>query len=60
MSKKQGEQNIRKITKVGGNHTYSITLPIGMIRKLKWQTGQKVELKIDEKSKRIIIEDWKK
>ncbi len=28
MSRKQGEQNIRKLAKVGGGVTYSITLPI--------------------------------
>ncbi len=41
MAKKEGEENIRKLAKVGGGHTYSITLPIEAIRKFRWQEGQK-------------------
>jgi len=36
MGLKQGEQNIRKLAKVGGGHTYSVTLPIEAIRKFGW------------------------
>jgi len=50
------EQNIRKIYK----HTksYAITLPIGVIRELKWQEGQK--LVVEKKGKGIYIQDWPK
>lgn len=63
------QRNIRKLTKVGNGKTYSVTLPIEMVRKLKWQQRQKVypvgncptgvELELDEKRKRIIINYWK-
>ncbi len=35
---KQNERNIRKLSKVGGGATYSITLPIEGVRKLGWFT----------------------
>lgn len=60
MSRKQGEQNIRKLSKVGGGATYSITLPIEMIRKFKWKEKQKLIVEMDEGGQRIIIRDWKK
>ena len=53
-------KNIRSLNKVSGGKSYSITIPVDLIRKWKWQAHQKLELKIDEKNKRIIIEDWKK
>ena len=52
------EKNIRKITKTGIT-SYSVTLPIEMVRKLKWKQTQKVEFELDEKRERIIIKDWK-
>ncbi len=58
MAKKEGEENIRKLAKVGGGHTYSITLPIEVIRKFRWQEGQKLQVKVDEKNKKIILKDW--
>ncbi|MFH1326375.1 MAG: AbrB/MazE/SpoVT family DNA-binding domain-containing protein [Candidatus Falkowbacteria bacterium] len=58
-SKKQGSENIRKITKVA-KHSYAITLPIGIIREWGWKEKQKVELIIDDRKKEIKIRDWKK
>ncbi len=60
MAKKQGEQNIRKLSKVGGGATYSITLPIEIIRKFKWKEKQKLVVEADTKKKVIIIKDWEK
>jgi bifunctional DNA-binding transcriptional regulator/antitoxin component of YhaV-PrlF toxin-antitoxin module len=60
MARKQGEQNIRKLSKVGGGVTYSITLPIEIIRKFKWKEKQKLVVEADIKKKVIIIKDWKK
>ena len=60
MALKQGEQNIRKLAKVGGGVTYSITLPIEAIRNFGWQEKQKLEIEVDNKNKRLIIRDWKK
>lgn len=48
---------VRKLTKVGGN-SYSVTLPINVIRHFGWKEHQKLQLKIDGENRRIIIEDW--
>lgn len=53
-------RNIRKLTRMGGGHSFGITLPIGTMRKFGWRERQKLELKIDEKKKTVLIKDWKK
>ena len=58
MGLKQGEQNIRKLAKVGGGHTYSVTLPIEAIREFEWIEGQKIQVEVDKKNKRLILKDW--
>lgn len=50
------DQNIRKIFKL--NKSYAVTLPISVIRELKWQRGQK--LLVEKKGKGIFIKDWEK
>lgn len=60
MALKQGEQNIRKLFKVGRGSSYAVTLPISAIRKFKWQEKQKVVIEADAKRKRLVIKDWKK
>ncbi|HDH31688.1 MAG TPA: AbrB/MazE/SpoVT family DNA-binding domain-containing protein [Candidatus Wolfebacteria bacterium] len=50
-------RNIRKITKMAGGSSFGITLPIEMIRKLKWREKQKVVAKL--RGKKITIVDWK-
>jgi hypothetical protein len=57
--KRLGENLVRKLSKVGG-FSYGLTLPIDVIRKFKWRERQKLQLTVDEKRKRIIIEDWEK
>ena len=59
MAKKQSEKNIRKLCKVGGGATYSVTLPIDIIREFGWQTKQKIVIEANQKRKQIIIKDWK-
>ena len=54
--RKLEDRNIRKILKRGDS--YTITLPIDMVRELKWRERQKLVLKMS--GKKIIIEDWKK
>jgi len=54
------EQNIRKITKMGGGKSYGITLPISFIRELKWRERQKIVVEFDKRRKRLIIKDWEK
>ena len=57
--KKLGENLVRKLTKMGSGASYGITLPIDVVRKFKWRERQKLQLTVDEKRQRIIIEDWK-
>jgi len=52
------QENIRKIQQAGKKGSYHLTLPIKIMRKLKWRQGQKVVVK--RVSERIVIEDWKK
>ncbi len=52
--------NIRKITKLSGGKSYGITLPISVIRDLKWKERQKVVVEYDKRRKRIVIKDWEK
>lgn len=50
------ERNIRKITKVAGGSSFSITLPIEMVRKLGWRERQKVVVTM--RGKKLSIQDW--
>lgn len=47
----------RSLYKTGGGKTYTVTLPIDIIRELKWQSKQKVEVR--RNGDRIMITDWK-
>jgi len=49
------DKSIRKLTKLGGK-SIAVTIPIEIIRKLKWQERQKVVVKL--RGKKITIEDW--
>ena len=55
--RKQSEQNIRKLTKLG-NKSLAVTLPIELVKRLKWKEKQKV--KVIAKGRHLIIKDWKK
>ena len=55
--RKLGERSIRKLIKLG-NGSIAVTLPIELVRMLKWRAKQKVVVK--RRGKRLIIEDWKK
>ncbi len=55
--RKLGNQNIRKITKVGGGASFAVTLPIEYIRKLNWRERQKVVVNL--RGQKITIEDWR-
>ncbi len=54
--RKLENKNIRKLTKTGGK-SIGLTLPISLVRKLKWRERQKVV--VSQKGNKIIIEDWK-
>jgi len=58
--RKISEQNIRKLTKMGGGRSFGITLPISFIRQLKWRERQKLVVEFDKARKRIIVKDWNK
>ena len=51
-------RNIRKLGKTGRGASVSVTLPIEIIRELKWKAKQKVVVK--KRGKGIYIEDWEK
>lgn len=47
---------VRNLTKIAGGTSYAVTIPIGYIRKMKWRSKQKLEIKLYKD--RIIIRDW--
>jgi antitoxin component of MazEF toxin-antitoxin module len=51
------ERNIRNLLKVARGNSYGITIPIDMVRKLKWRAGQKVEVKLSKNQ--LVVRDWK-
>lgn len=55
--KKESEKNIRKLTRVG-RASIAVTIPVEMVKKLKWKERQKVVLNL--RGSKITIEDWKK
>lgn len=55
--RKLEEKNIRKLTKMGGGRSMGLTLPIEIVRGLKWRERQKI--KVRKSGKKIILEDWK-
>ena len=50
------DKNIRKIFKSGDS--YAVTIPIEIVRELKWREKQKVVVK--KRGKGVIITDWTK
>ena len=55
--RKLSEINTRKLQKSSGS--YYLSIPIEIIRSLKWKEGQKLVVKKLGRTK-IVIEDWKK
>jgi antitoxin component of MazEF toxin-antitoxin module len=55
--RKLEDKNIRKLLKNSGGSVL-VTLPIEMIRELKWQDKQKVV--VTKHGEGILIKDWKK
>lgn len=53
------DEKIRKLQNAGRG-SYTISLPIQGIRKLRWRENQKLVVEFDERRKRFIIKDWKK
>jgi len=57
MRRKLNDKNIRKLSRIG-DKSIGLTLPIEIVRELKWREKQKVVVK--KVGKNIIISDWKK
>ena len=51
------EREIRSLTKSSGGRSYTVTIPLEYIKKLKWRAKQKLEVTMYRD--RIIIKDWK-
>jgi hypothetical protein len=56
-NKKAEERNIRKLTRIA-KRSIGITLPIELVRELKWREKQKVIVKKVRGG--VLIKDWKK
>ncbi len=57
--RKLEDENVRSLYKTSNGKSYGVTLPLAAVRMFRWQSKQKLQITIDEKKKRIIIEDWK-
>ncbi|MCA9342922.1 hypothetical protein KC950_02835 [Candidatus Saccharibacteria bacterium] len=55
-ARKDGEQDVRSITQ-NSSGTYSVSLPIGLIRQLRWQRNQRVTIK--KQGNKLVITDYK-
>lgn len=57
-TRKLEEHNIRKLKRTGkGNSgSFSVTIPVELVRELKWKEKQKLVFK--KRGKGILIEDW--
>ena len=56
-NKKAEERGIRKLTKIG-KKSVGLTLPIELVRGLKWREKQKVVVKRVKGG--LVIRDWRK
>jgi len=57
---KRATKPVRKLTKIGGGKSYSISLPVTAIKRFGWKERQKLTVTADLKNKRFIIRDWKR
>lgn len=51
------EHNIRNLQKTAGGKSYIITLPINLVKELKWQERQRLVVERHEDG--LIIKDYK-
>ena len=57
MRRKIDDRNIRKLSRIG-DKSIGLTLPIEIVRELKWREKQKVV--VHKRGRKIIIDDWEK
>jgi hypothetical protein len=55
----KAEENIRSLTKLAGGRSFAITLPLDLVRKWGWDVRMELRLRVDEKTRQIIIEKKK-
>jgi antitoxin component of MazEF toxin-antitoxin module len=55
-TKKTGEENVRKLVKIGGK-SIGVTLPIELVRSLGWREKQKVT--VTKKNGALVVRDAK-
>ena len=53
------KKRVRKLTKIGRGNSYSLSLPVEVIRRFKWKERQKLTVTVDLKNKKLVIRDWK-
>jgi len=51
-----GERNVRSLTRSPGG-SYSLTIPLEYIQKLKWRAKQKLSVELTDDG--LLIKDWK-
>ena len=59
--KKRGRrknENIVKIQQSGKKGSYRVTIPIHIMRELRWREHQRVVVNLDKKTKTVKIKDW--
>jgi antitoxin component of MazEF toxin-antitoxin module len=56
-NKKTIDANVRKLAN-RGRRSIGLTLPMDLVKELKWKAGQKVVVKVERG--RIVIGGWKK
>lgn len=54
-ARKIDEQQIRNLTQ-NTTGTYTVSLPIQLVKQLRWQRGQR--LTVTRQGKKLIIQDW--
>ena len=55
--RKKSEKKIRKLTRMGGK-SLGLTLPVELVKELKWKEKQKLVVKRTRGG--VLIKDWKK
>jgi len=54
--RKLNERGVRKLSRRGSGGSISVTIPVEIIRELKWKSKQKVI--VTRKGKSVVINDW--
>ena len=58
--RKSEQENIRSLTKTGGGRSYTVSLPVAVVRAFGWKERQKLTLTVDHKHHTILVKDWEK